>query len=476
MKTAIVNGDVVVWKNQRQSIMRKANLIFENDRIIDIIPSGQQIGDVFDDVIDASGMLVCPGFINTHTHGTVQIEGIYSLDWSRRDLFSYNYLATQPIEGRRPKYTVEEARILSLNFLVKILKMGSTTIVEMGASGTYADVFAELAGEVGIRAYTALGFRSAELQFDKQDRLQYAWDEEKGLRDFDSAMKHFHKYDNTYDGRIKGFIEPRNADTCTPELLKAAMMAANELNAPLEIHTAQSLFEFQEIVRRTGKTPVQFLHSVGLLSPRTILGHCVFTTGHSQVAWPGDEDQRLLAETGTSIAHSPSIFNRDGTSFESFSRYRKYGVNVSIATDMFPEDMINEMRVASNMSKLVEKDYSAGTAWEVFEAATVGGAKALNRDDLGKLMPGAKADIVLVDLANILIGPYADPVKILVHTANGRDVDTVIVDGRVVVRNKKIQMLDIDEKEVLAKGQAIAERLWTEHEFPMKETAGATNQ
>lgn len=468
MKTVIINGDVVACINGKLQLLRKAALVVKDDLISEILPPGEVFQGPADEIIDAAGMLVCPGFINMHTHGTIQAEGIFSLDWSRRDLYSYNYLATQTYGGKRPPISDDEAHILSLNFLAKTLKMGSTTVMEMGGVGTSADVFAQLAGEIGIRAYTARGFRSADYSMDQQGRLQYLWDEAKGRRDFKAALDHVQKFHNTYGGRIQGFIEPRNADTCSLDLLKDSIRAAQDLDVPLQIHTAQSLFEFQEIVRRTGKTPVQFLNDCGVLSSRTILGHCVFTTGHSMTAWPGDEDQIIMAATGTSIAHSPSIFNRDGCAFESFDRHRRLGVNVAIATDMFPEDMINEMRVASNMSKLVEKDFRAGTAWQVFEAATLGGAKALNRDDLGKLAPGAKADIVIVDLANILIGPYYDPVKILVHTACGRDVDTVLVDGRIVVRHKKITTMDIDEDELLRQGQKVAERIWTETEFPYK--------
>ena len=469
MKTLIKEGVVVAYINNKHQILKNAAILIDGKNIADILFDKVPENLVVDQEIDAAGMLVSPGFVNIHTHGTIQALGIYTLDWARRDLFGYNYLATQTYGGANPSLSREEAEILSLNFLVKVLKTGSTTVLEMGAVGTSADSFAQMAGEIGIRAYTTIGFRSANYSFDNHGILNYIWDEEQGNRDFEAALKHFNKYHDSYGGRLQGYIEPRNADTCTPELLKKSIATARDYGVPLQIHTAQSLFEFHSIVRRTGKTPVQFLNDLGVLGRSTILGHCVFTTGHSKVAWPGDEDQIIMADTGTSIGHSPTIFMRDGFAFESFSRHRRLGVNIAIGTDVFPEDIIREMGVVSKMSKLVENDFEAGTAWEVFDAATLGGARALNRNDLGRIEKGAKADIVLIDLNNILIGPYDDPIKTLVHTATGRDVDTVIVNGNIVVKNKEILSMDINEKELLSKAQVITERVWGESMWPYKE-------
>lgn len=124
---------------------------------------------------------------------------------------------------------------------------------------------------------------------------------------------------------------------------------------------------------------------------------------------------------------------------------------------------------ASYVCKDLEKDYEAATSWDVFNAATLNGANALSRDDLGRLAPGAKADVVIINLRNIRIGPYSDPVKILVHVATGRDVDTVIVDGQIVVEKGKVQTMDIDEEELLDKAQALAEKIWQESDWPGKE-------
>jgi cytosine/adenosine deaminase-related metal-dependent hydrolase len=469
MKTAITNGYSVVFDGNEHYVANDASVIIENDRVVDIEfnVKPQELG--VERIIDASGGLIIPGLLNLHVHGSIQGTAIFSLDWGRRDVFSSNYLAYQPIMGERAKLTDEEIHTAILTSLINLLRNGSTTVMELGGIGGSAEMFAELAGKIGIRAYTAFGYRTAEYRYDENGVFEYVWDEEKGENDFKKAIEFVERYKDAFNGRVKAYLEPRNADTISPNLLRSSAEAAKDLGVLMQIHTAQSLLEFNSIVRRHNKTPVQFLHDLGMLGPQTILGHCVYTTGHSDVAWPGNRDQEILAETGTSVAHCPLVFTRNGRTFESFDRYRRLGVNLGIGTDTFPQDIINEMRLVSYMAKLVEKDFKAGQAWDVFNAATLGGAKALNREDLGKLTPGAKADLVIINLRDIRIGPFADPVKILVHVATGRDVDTVIVDGRVVVEKGKLLTMDIDEEKLIYDAQKVGEKIWGETIWPKKD-------
>ncbi len=251
---------------------------------------------------------------------------------------------------------------------------------------------------------------------------------------------------------------PYQVDTCSPELLRATRQAADQLGVGIQIHAGQNLLEFQEILRRYGKTPVEFLAEVGLLGPDAILGHCIISIAHRLAALPGGRGLESLARTGTSVAHCPLVFARRGNALESFHRYRAAGVNVGLGTDTYPRDPVSEMRWASLVCKIVEHDFTVATAGEVLTAATLGGARALGRDDLGRLCPGAKADIVVVDLRKIRIGPYRNPVKALVNCATADDVEHVIVDGRPVVEGGRV--LGVNEGELLREAQAEAERLW----------------
>ncbi|HBY96015.1 MAG TPA: hypothetical protein DEP84_19015 [Chloroflexi bacterium] len=136
----------------------------------------------------------------------------------------------------------------------------------------------------------------------------------------------------------------------------------------------------------------------------------------------------------------------------SFSRYRRMGINVAIGTDTFPPDIIEEMRAATWLNKVADRDRTVASAGEVYEAATLGGARALGRSDIGRLSSGAKADIVIIDLSRFDLGPLDDPIRTLVHCANRRDVETVISDGQIVV--ERGQLRGVDEAELVARARA----------------------
>ena len=227
----------------------------------------------------------------------------------------------------------------------------------------------------------------------------------------------------------------------------------------ISTHVGQNLVEFHEMLRRHGKTPVELLDETGLLGPDTILGHCLMTTSHRLAALPGGRDLEILALRQATVAHCPLVFARRGNALESFHRYRAAGVNVGLGTDTYPRDLISEMRWASLLCKVVEHDFTVATAADVFNAATLAGARALRRDDIGRLAPGAKADILLINLDQLGAPVYADPIKALVDGASGRDVDTVIVDGKVLVQGGRATR--VNEDEIYAKARRATEQYWS---------------
>ncbi|HEX6989881.1 MAG TPA: chlorohydrolase family protein [Bacillota bacterium] len=465
MRTLISGGTALIWNGTGHEIVEDAAVAVEGNRIV-YAGARAGLGEfAAETTIDARGKVVTPGLINTHIHANVQATAIFSLDTGRRDMYNSAYLAYQPVRGQGGAgLTPEEQASMAEFSLAGVLRRGSTTVVEMGIVASQPDILAEAVGQVGIRCYTGPGFRSANYAFDQQGRLHYEWDEEAGWRGLERAVAFHRKWDGAFNGRLRAMLIPRNADTCTPELMVAAYRRARELGCIMQIHTAQHLIEYQEIMRRHGKTPVQFLHDLGILGPHMTVGHCVYVTGHSATATPGNRDLEILAETGTSVAHSPLVFARNGRILETFARYLRHGVNMTVATDTFPQDLISEMRLGLYLAKVLEGDYAAVTAEDMFHAATIGGARALQRDDLGRLAPGALADVVLWDLNNLRIGPYFDPVKALVHCATGDDVDTVLVDGRVVVEGGRV-LGARTEPELVEVAQRIAEKI-CRHRWP----------
>jgi cytosine/adenosine deaminase-related metal-dependent hydrolase len=173
---------------------------------------------------------------------------------------------------------------------------------------------------------------------------------------------------------------------------------------------------------------------------------------------PRGDDLKRIADSETSVSHCPFKYAKFGIAMETFDRYLASGVNVSLGTDSFPMDMVNEMRTASLVNRISERDYLAGSYRDVFNAATLGGAKALGRDDLGRLCSGAKADLLIADIAKTDYGAIFDPIKAFIEYGSGRDIETVIIDGKIVVEGGRF--LGVDEAELLAKVQEEAERIW----------------
>ena len=186
---------------------------------------------------------------------------------------------------------------------------------------------------------------------------------------------------------------PYQFDACTPSLLQEVKQVAAELSVPVHMHTAQTLFEFHDSLRRYNKTPVQLLADIDFLDEQTILTHVIYTTNHPQSGFPIDDktDLQILADRGTHVAHCPVVYARRDRVLGSFACYREMGINVPLGTDTFPQDMIEEMRWAALGCKWIDRDANRGSAREVFNAATIDGARALSRADIGTASTGGKS-------------------------------------------------------------------------------------
>lgn len=196
------------------------------------------------------------------------------------------------------------------------------------------------------------------------------------------------------------------------------------------------------MTRRHGTTPIQWLDQLGVLGERTIIGHGIFLDHHPWTRWPKTGDLERLAATGTSVAHCPTVFARRGISLRDFGSYRQAGVNMGIGTDVYPHNMIDEMRLAAYVARVVAENPWGTYAADIFDAATIGGARALGRADLGRLAVGAKADLVLVDVTHPMMRPARDPLRSLVYSAGERAIRNVFVDGVELVANGDVKTID----------------------------------
>jgi len=208
-------------------------------------------------------------------------------------------------------------------------------------------------------------------------------------------------------------------------------------------------------------TSVELLREVGLMSDRLNIGHGNFTCDNPLMNYSGSHDLAIMGEHRCSISHCPVNVARRGRFLDNWESYRAAGVNIALGTDTYPRDMILQMRNASYFGKVASRNLKAATAAQVFEAATLGGAHSLGRSDIGRLAPGAKADIVIIGLTGrdtLRMGPVRDPIKSLVDCGIGDDVDTVIIDG--VVRMEGGRIPGIDFAELQGQAQAAGDRVW----------------
>jgi 5-methylthioadenosine/S-adenosylhomocysteine deaminase len=472
MRTLIKGSWIIGFQQGSHRVLRDGVVVIEGDRILHV---GRSFDGEVDRTLDATGKLVSPGFVNIHALANIDIQTL-ALDTSEGGYASPREYA---VEGRGDiELRGERLRASALFSLVQLLKGGSTTIVEITTMAPSrfevpreeVPALVEAAEQLGARLYVSHKFRGGKRYLDSDGVTRYHWDHEAGLAGLAYGAEIVRRYEGAQNGRIRTMLFPYQFDATPRELLVEVKRTARELNVPIHMHTSQSLFEFHDCLRRYGMTPVRLLDSIGFLDERVILTHLIYTTLHPASGFPpgDDSDIRIVADRGTTIAHCANVYVRRGHILRSFARYRELGINVPIGTDTFPQDMIEEMRWVALACKYVERDANRGTAADVFNAATIDGARALQRDDLGRLAPGAKADIVIIDFRKPHIGPVDDPIKTLVHVAGGPDIDTVIVDGKVVVEDGRVP--GIDEGKLLA--QAAEAHLWQKARFAAQHPSG----
>jgi 5-methylthioadenosine/S-adenosylhomocysteine deaminase len=454
MRTLIRGGWVVGFRDTSHYLIPNGTLVYEDDRVVHVGPAfdGQA-----DRTIDASGMLVMPGLINTHLHlGTNAPHGFF-LDHLKADYFGANFYAyAVPRRGAPDARGSTRTEVEQLYGLWAAIRGGATTILDIGSRN--APQLAELIGSLGARAYIGPGFKSFSYVFDEAGRINLDDDPSSGEAGLQRALDFAREHDGSHHGRVRCMLFPAQLDTCSVDLLKATRRAATEHGLRISLHAAMNMVEVHRMLREHGKTSLQLLSDLGFLGPDVLLGHCVFHSRHSWAHYPYVDDLQMLADSGASVAHAPYKYAKMGIKLESLETYRRMGINVSLGTDTFPEDLVSEMRLAGLMCRFAEGSFRVGTASDVFDAATLGGARAVGRDDLGRLAPGAQADIVLVDLRDFRFGAVHDPIKSLIEYGTSSDIDTVVVAGRTLIEGKTA--LVVNEAELLQKVQASGEQVW----------------
>lgn len=442
MKTLIQNGRLLLTDPDRFRVI-EGDLVIEKDVIIGIYPGGiHAVPSAFDKVIDASGKLVMPGLINAHTHAYMSLFRNYA-----DDLEFFDWL--HKVEEVEDHLTEEDLYWATMLSVIEMLRTGTTCFVDMhlrsakngkkndpeGAAGAAVNVS-------GIRAFLSRGMVG---EAEDQDSLR--------------RFREFFGEADLYEGdqRVKYMLGPHATYSCRPDLLSRIRDLGMEKNMMATIHIAESEAESQTIAEENGGiTPVQYVAQSGLFDLPVIAAHCVNVT---------PEDIKLLKEKNVSIAINPRSNMKLGNGFAPVPQMLEAGLNLCLGTDGSgsnnTQNMFQEMNFAALIYKGKEKKAKCVDAADVLRFATTGGAKALQMENkLGIIKVGALADLILLDLGVPQFIPHNNIVSGLVYSANGSEVRTVLVNGRVVMEDGRI--LTLDEQEVYAQCSAIAQRLGME--------------
>jgi cytosine/adenosine deaminase-related metal-dependent hydrolase len=401
-------------------------------------------------VLDAPGRFVLPGLLNLHNHCfSEMVVRNRTEDGASGDEASLVYRLLMPLSRLALTQLSSAERLAAARLgLLQVMKGGATSLLEPFRNGI-PEMF-QAALELGLRFWGApYVFSSADPRMGADGVMEYA---SVGNDDGNADLLEWDRlrdlWDGQGEGRIRLAMSPHATDTCGPELLRAAVTRARALGVPITVHVAQSADEVALSVKRHGVTPVQYLERVGLLGPDLIAAHCI----HSDA-----EDLALLARTDTTVVNCPRTFARGGV-FAPYGRFAAQGIRTVIGTDGYNMDLLGELGAAGLVSKLEAGRAEVAKAEELLGAVTHVAADAVARPDLGRIAPGATADLTVVDLTHPHLQPMADPVRALVWLGHRAELDALVVDGRLVLAGGKHQL--VDEAQVVAEGSAAIRKVW----------------
>jgi len=432
---------------QGRRLIENGEVVIENDRIT-------WVGHRFEGDVaaryDMGEALIGPGFVDLDALSDLDTT-VLAMDnqpgWKKGRVWPADY-AARAYEMYTPEELAFQKRYafaqLLLNGITSALPIASLfyrawgeTVAEFEAAGIAAE-------ELGLRVWLGPAYRTGGVILDERGAMQPVFDEERGLAELAEAAAFAGRVHGTASGLISGMFAPDRVETCTEALLRQTFAHADDMDMPVRLHMAQGEMELQTVRRVQGVTAPHWLDNLGLLSPRLIAPHATVAT---------EDDLARYAANGVTVAHCPLVSARHGSSLKSFSSLSAKGIRIGMGTDTAPPDMVLNLAVGLMANRIAEGSNTAGSAAQFYDAATLAGADALNRADLGRIAPGAKADIAVFDMADRMVAPRIDPIQTLVYGATGRVTRATIVDGRISMRDGQVAGMDLGQARDQAQAQ-----------------------
>ncbi|MBA7606251.1 Atrazine chlorohydrolase [subsurface metagenome] len=437
MGDILIKDGFIATMDRDRTVYKSGDLYIDDGKIVSIgkdvkAPRSPEY------TIDARNNVVLPGFVNVHTHLQQYFRGVY-------ELIGDFYKVNLPLEGyRRP----EDMEWLGLASCAEFIQGGSTTAMLIY---TYPDGFAKAVEEAGNRMIMGADIEEVDLNRLKEGVYEYL--PEKGEAAYKRAVNLHRNWHGK--GLITTIMAPKAADLAVPETYLKCKGYAEEHGLNVTTHLSQSWREIQQVERLYGKTPPQHLHDLGILDEKLTGAHCTYAT---------ERDTQMIAESGMGILHCRSVRNP-------LTRWMDLGIPVGLGTDDYFHDMLQLLR--ENVTGQAARARAVGGSlgmragnrltrrpsfYELLELATRRGAEVLGIDDkVGSLEEGKCADLIMVDMLNPFLTPTKDPLTSIVLYGTSSDIDTVIVDGRILKQDGALTT--IDTAEALLKGQKRVEEI-----------------
>jgi 5-methylthioadenosine/S-adenosylhomocysteine deaminase len=442
----IRNGFIATMDRQR-TVYCRGSLYVKDDRIVEV---GEQVDAPShpECVIDAEHRVVLPGFVNAHAHLQQYFRGVY-------ELVGEFYKVNLPLEGYRRPGDMEH---LGLASCAEFIYGGCTTALVIY---TYPDGFARAVEQAGNRVILAADIEEVDL--NRLGEGAYEVLPHKGAAAFKRATDLYRNWHGKAGGRITTIMAPKAPDLATAETYVKCKEFAERQGLRMTTHLSQSWREVKQVEKVYGKTPPQHLHDLGILGPQLTGAHCTYAT---------EKDTQLIAGSGMGILHCRAVTNP-------IVRWMDMGIPIGLGTDDYYHDMLQLLRenIAGQgaRARLIEgaeemlasnRTTFRPTFYELLELATRRGAEALGVDgQVGSLEPGKKADIITINMHNPYLTPTRDPLTSIVLYGSSADIDTVIVDGKILKRDGLLTTIDMEQAITTAQRRVeeIIGRFFQEH-------------
>lgn len=444
---ALAARHVVADLPEGRRLIENGEVVIERDRVM-------WVGHRFDGELsaryDMGEALIGPGFVDLDALSDLDTT-VLGMDnqpgWKKGRVWPADYAAQA-----REMYTQEELAFqkryafaqLLLNGITSALPIASLFYRAWGETVAEFDAAADAASDLGLRVWLGPAYRTGGVILNAAGEMDTVFDEARGMRELADATAFARRVHGQADGLVSGMFAPDRVETCTEALLKETFARAEELDLPVRLHMAQGEMELQTVRRLRGKTAPRWLADLGLLSSRLIAPHATVAT---------EDDLALYAESGVTVVHCPLVSARHGSALRSYSRLKAMGIRIGIGTDTAPPDMVLNLSVGLMANRIVEAKGDAASAAEFYDSATIAGADALKRRDIGRIARNSKADLAIFDMSDRMIAPRIDPIQTLIYGATGRITKATIVDGRISMRDGEVAGIDL----VAARAEAQAQ-------------------